>query len=171
MVATTPSPHSPGSPVATHSRENPIMLNTIPPMNVPYSIGSLAKAAGVPTTTVRYYERRGLLRPDGRSRAKYRVYGEAALERLRFIRSAQATGFTLEDIAALLTLRDEGAGGRCRTQVRSMIARRLADTETKMADLERVRVVLMDADASCGASKGSCPVMAKLTVKNRAKSA
>lgn len=147
------------------------MANTIPRMTVPYSIGAMAKAAGVPTTTVRYYERRGLLTPDGRSRAKYRVYGEASLERLRFIRSAQATGFTLEDIAALLTLHDEGTGGRCRTEVRSMIARRLADTKAKMTDLERVRTVLLEADASCGASKGPCPVMAKLTVRSRANSA
>lgn len=143
----------------------------MPVMERSYSIGAMAKAAGVPTTTVRYYERRGLLAPDGRSRAKYRVYGAASLERLRFIRSAQATGFTLEDIGALLELRDEGTGGRCRTEVRSMIARRLADTKTKMADLERVRAVLLEADAACGASKGPCPVMAKLTVKNRTNSA
>jgi len=143
----------------------------MPVMERSYSIGAMAKAAGVPTTTVRYYERRGLLAPDGRSRAKYRVYGDASLERLRFIRSAQATGFTLEDIGALLELRDEEIGGRCRTEVRSMIARRLADTKTKMADLERVRAVLLEADAACGASKGPCPVMAKLTVKNRTTSA
>jgi DNA-binding transcriptional MerR regulator len=147
------------------------MSHTIPSMTVSYSIGALARAAGVPATTVRYYERRGLLAPDARSRAKYRIYGEASLERLRFIRSAQATGFTLEDIGALLELRDEGTGGRCRTEVRSMIARRLADMNTKMADLERVRAVLMEADASCGASKGPCPVMARLTVKNRTKPA
>jgi len=143
----------------------------MPVMERSYSIGAMAKAAGVPTTTVRYYERRGLLAPDGRSRAKYRVYGAASLERLQFIRSAQATGFTLEDIAALLELRDEGRGGRCRTEVRSMIARRLADTETKMVDLERVRTVLLEADAACGASRGACPVMAKLTLKNRTNSA
>lgn len=140
-------------------------------MSGTYSIGALAKAADVPTTTVRYYERRGLLSPDGRSRAKYRVYSESSLERLRFIRSAQTTGFTLEDIGALLELRDEGSGGRCRTEVRSMIARRLADTEAKLADLDRVRAVLLDADAACEASKGPCPVMAKLIVKNRANSA
>ncbi len=143
------------------------MVHTMASMTAPYTIGALAKAAGVPTTTVRYYERRGLLVPDSRTRSKYRVYGEAALERLRFIRSAQATGFTLEDIAALLELRDEGTGGRCRTEVRSMIARRLADAKARMADLERVRAVLLEADAACAASKGPCPVMARLTVENR----
>jgi MerR family mercuric resistance operon transcriptional regulator len=138
-----------------------------------YTIGALAKAAGVPTTTVRFYERRGLLVPDARSKSDYRVYGGAALERLRFIRAAQATGFTLEDIAALLELRDDAApgGSRCRSEVRSMIARRLADTGAKMDDLERVRAVLLESDAACGASKGACPVMAKLTVRNRAEPA
>ncbi|QOJ01909.1 MAG: heavy metal-responsive transcriptional regulator [Phycisphaeraceae bacterium] len=137
-------------------------------MTVPYSIGAMAKAAGVPTTTVRYYERRGLLTPDGRSRAKYRVYGEASLERLRFIRSAQATGFTLEDIAALLTLLDEGAGERCRSEVSAMLAGRLADVEMRLADLTRVREVLREAAATCRASNGPCPVLAKLTVKKSA---
>lgn len=144
------------------------MANTIPRMTVPYSIGAMAKAAGVPTTTVRYYERRGLLTPDGRSRAKYRVYGEASLERLRFIRSAQATGFTLEDIAALLTLLDEGAGERCRSEVSAMLAGRLADVEMRLADLTRVREVLREAAATCRASNGPCPVLAKLTVKKSA---
>src|SRR5215813_5732090 len=71
-----------------------------------YTIGQLARAAGVPTSTVRYYERIGLLHPDARTAGNYRLYGEDALECLRFIRAAQRTGFTLEDITALLQLRD-----------------------------------------------------------------
>ncbi len=66
------------------------------------TIGELAKAAGVPTSTVRYYERAGILRPSGRSAGNYRVYSKSELERLRFIRAAQATGFTLDDIKSLL---------------------------------------------------------------------
>jgi DNA-binding transcriptional MerR regulator len=139
----------------------------IPSVVTGYSISVLAKAAGVPTTTVRYYERRGLLIPDSRTRSKYRVYGEAALERLRFIRAAQASGFRLEDITALLELRDGPEAGRCRASVQSMIAARLAEVEAKMADLKRVRSVLKKAGESCRASPGPCPVMAKLTVRNR----
>lgn len=59
-------------------------------MNNPFTIGQLAAQADVPTSTVRYYERRGLVRCEGRTRSNYRQYGEATLERLRFIRSAQA---------------------------------------------------------------------------------
>ena len=62
------------------------------------TIGQIAKAAGVPTSTVRYYERAGLLRPTSRTAANYRVYSAGDLERLRFIRAAQATGFQLEDV-------------------------------------------------------------------------
>ena len=74
-----------------------------------YTIGQLAREADVPTSTVRYYERRGLLRPDGRSEGNYRMYGEATLERLLFVRSAQVAGFTLTDITALLDFRDGDA--------------------------------------------------------------
>ena len=74
-------------------------------METIYTIGQLARAAGVPTSTVRYYERIGLVRPAGRTAGNYRVYGEEALECLRFIRAAQATGFALEDISALLNCR------------------------------------------------------------------
>ncbi|MCH8135258.1 MAG: MerR family transcriptional regulator, partial [Proteobacteria bacterium] len=73
------------------------------------TIGALAKQAGVPTSTVRYYERRGLLRPEGRSEGNYRLYGEEAMDRLQFVRSAQAAGFTLSDISALLRFRDGDA--------------------------------------------------------------
>src|SRR5262249_42122032 len=80
-------------------------------MKTTYTIGQLARATGVPTSTVRYYERMGLLRPSGRTSGNYRVYGEEALERVRFIRAAQATGFTREDITALLNLRDGTTAG------------------------------------------------------------
>jgi len=63
-----------------------------------YTIGALARAAEVPTTTVRYYERTGLLPPEGRSGGNYRSYSVRSLERLRFIRAAQANGFTLDDV-------------------------------------------------------------------------
>ncbi|HEX9867840.1 MAG TPA: MerR family transcriptional regulator [Candidatus Tectomicrobia bacterium] len=75
-------------------------------METTYSIGQLARAAGVPTSTVRYYERIGLLHSDARTAGNYRRYGQETLEYLRFIRAAQRTGFTLEDITALLQLRD-----------------------------------------------------------------
>ena len=68
------------------------------------TIGELAEAAGVPTSTVRYYERAKLLKPSARSPSNYRLYSARELERLRFIRAAQATGFTLDEAAPMLLL-------------------------------------------------------------------
>jgi DNA-binding transcriptional MerR regulator len=68
------------------------------------TIGQLAKAAEVPTSTVRFYERRGLIGPDACTRANYRTFTAQTLERLRFIRAAQASGFSLKDIREMLAL-------------------------------------------------------------------
>lgn len=72
------------------------------------SIGELARRAGVPASTVRHYERRGLLQPGGRTGGNYRLYGPAELARLRFIRAARASGFRLADVGELLALRARG---------------------------------------------------------------
>lgn len=125
-------------------------------------IGEVAAAAGVPTSTVRFYERRGLLPADGRSPSRYRLYGDAALERLRFIRSAQATGFTLEDIAALLDLREEGKAPK--GEVQTMIRSRLADVQQRMADLKVVEGMLKASLSECASRGGPCPVIEKLTI-------
>lgn len=59
------------------------------------TISELAKAAGIPTTTLRYYERIRLVEPEDRSCGNYRLYGDQSLKKLKFIRAAQAIGFTL----------------------------------------------------------------------------
>lgn len=84
-----------------------------------YTIGQVAQVAGVPTSTLRYYERIGLLQAAGRIAGNYRRYGMEALEQLRFIRAAQATGFSLEDVTALLQLRDAPASACQDVQVRT----------------------------------------------------
>lgn len=124
-----------------------------------YTIGQLAGAVGVAPSAVRFYDRSGLLRPDGRTEGNYRVYGDAALERLRFIRAAQANGFTLEDIAALLAFRD-GAPSPCR-DVRRLIADRLADLDRRAREVRRLRTVLRAWLARClrGRDPRACPVI------------
>lgn len=116
-------------------------------MNRHRTIGELAKAADVPTSTVRYYERVGLLEPTGRTDGNYRVYGEGALERLQFIRAAQATGFTLDDITALLPLQ-AGIPSACQ-KVQGLIRQRLAEVRKRMDDLRRVERVLKAAFGEC----------------------
>lgn len=106
------------------------------------TIGALARVAGVPASTVRFYEREGLLRPSARSAANYRLYTEVDLQRLRFIRAAQATGFTLEDITQLLR------PAPCR-RVQGLIEERLAWIEARMRELRHVRRVLRTSLALC----------------------
>ncbi|MCH7814316.1 MAG: MerR family transcriptional regulator [Planctomycetes bacterium] len=127
------------------------------------TIGVVAKAAGVAATTLRYYEREGLLSPTDRSRAGYRLYDDAAIERLEFIRAAQAVGFTLDDIRALLQLNGDSP---CK-QVQPLIERRLAEVDGKLADLTRVRSTLADALGRCRKSKKGCAVVADLKRKRK----
>lgn len=131
-------------------------------MEPTYTIGRLAKAAGVPISTVRYYEQRDLLRPDERTRSSYRIYGPASLERLRFIKAAQDSGFTLEDIRLLLELRD-GVGDPC-GEVRDLVKRRLESVERQLGELRRVQRVLRDTVAWCEKPRagGRCPAIAGL---------
>jgi len=129
------------------------MSHTMNAMSASRTIGQLAKAAGVPTSTVRYYERRGLLRPQTRSAGNYRVYDENALERLNFMRAAQAAGFTLADIGVLLSYRD-GDPAPCR-KVQSLIKARLVHVAEQVAHLHTVDRVLRRWLKACRATQDS----------------
>ena len=126
------------------------------------TIGELAKAADVPTSTVRYYERAGILRPSGRSAGNYRVYSVGELERLRFIRAAQATGFTLDDIRALLR---PAACGR----VQRLIEERLTEVGARMKELRHVQRVLRASLSECREHEetGRCQVVDELTARSK----
>jgi Hg(II)-responsive transcriptional regulator len=110
-------------------------------------IGALAEQAGVGVETVRFYERRGLLRRPQRPRSGYRLYPQETVARIRFIRNAQALGFTLHEITSLLTLRVT-AGTSC-AAVRSRATAKLADVTRRAAELERIRVALKKLVAVC----------------------
>lgn len=133
-----------------------------------FTISELAREVGVPTTTVRYYERAGLLMPTARSRAGYRLYSPAALERLRFIRAAKSVGFALDDVAALLDLETNQAS-LCQTEVAALLEKRLAKTEARLRDLKRVRTHLSAALTKCRASNGECAVMQELSTKRKSR--
>jgi DNA-binding transcriptional MerR regulator len=132
-------------------------------METTYTIGQLAQAAGVPTSTVRYYERIGLLQPARRTAGNYRLYGADALEQLRFIRAAQATGFALEDIIRLRNFRSDDPAV-CH-DVQTLIEERLADLEQRVTDLRHVQRVLKATLGRCRktAWQGHCQVIERLT--------
>jgi len=120
------------------------------------SIGGLARAAGVGVETVRYYQRRGLLPEPPRPTGEIRRYGDQDLRRLRFIRRAQAAGFTLEQIGELLAL--DRTGDRAR--VRELATNRLAALDERIAELEQSRGALERLRSTCAAgSKGPCPII------------
>lgn len=112
-----------------------------------HTIGQLAKLAGVPTSTVRYYERRGLLRATPRRRGDYRRYEQPAVDRLRFIRAAQATGFSLKDVAELLALTTSDELP-C-DDITTVTKKRLAEVRQRIRELRHVEAVLAKSLKSC----------------------
>lgn len=102
-----------------------------------FYIGELARAVGVKPQTVRYYEREGLLGRAARTRSGYRLYDEAALLRLRFIRAAQTLGLSLAEIRELVMLSREGRSPCAR--VRALLREKLRALDRKIAELRAFR--------------------------------
>jgi DNA-binding transcriptional MerR regulator len=134
-----------------------------------YTISQLAHAAEVPTTTIRYYERVGLVQPEDRSEGNYRLYSDESLQKLKFIRTAQAIGFTLDDVKALLSTPDSSAAS-CR-QVQSLIEERLAEVAQRLKDLRHVQQVLKASLEKCRQSERAdcCHVIETLRDTSEAK--
>ena len=123
-------------------------------------IGTLAKRAGVRIDTVRYYERSGLLVPEGRLESGYRRYSEAELTRLRFIRRAQVLGFSLKEIGELLAL----SKTRNVARVKRAAELKLADVEERIAALVRMRDALSTLVSTCPGhgEPADCPILKAL---------
>ena len=123
-------------------------------------IGALAKRAGVGIDTVRYYERAGLLAPRSRLSSGYRRYSELELARLRFIRRAQALGFTLKEVRELLSL----SAQRDVARVKRTAQAKVIDVERRIAELEKVRTGLSKLIAACpGHGRAAdCPILQAL---------
>ena len=128
-----------------------------------YSISQLARAAEVPTSTLRYYERVGLVYPAERAENNYRVYSEEALQTVRFIRTAQSAGFTLDDVRALLSLQ-QGDVALCK-DVQPLIEKRLQDVSQRMKEMRHIQRMLKSFLAICSTQDGEvpCPVIGSLS--------
>jgi MerR family mercuric resistance operon transcriptional regulator len=124
-----------------------------------YTIGTLANAADVHVETVRYYQRRGLLEVPV-ANGGIRRYSDAVVERLRFIKRAQSTGFTLAEIENLLALRTSKS---C-ADTRALAARKLAVVEDRLRDLRRLRDELKTWVAMCdrNPTHAPCPAFRQL---------
>ena len=126
------------------------------------TIGQLARHLGVGASTLRYYERVGLLEPLKRTAAGYRLYGADASARLRFIRRAQDLGFSLEEIAQLLALSDDPGGEAA--DVKRLTREKIADIEARIRDLQRMQSALAALESRCSGhgDTGHCPILAAL---------
>jgi DNA-binding transcriptional MerR regulator len=124
-----------------------------------YTISQLARAANVPISTLRYYERVGLVCPTERADNNYRVYSAQTLQTIRFIRAAQAAGFTLDDIRALLGLQ-AGNTALCK-DVEPLIEKRLQDVSRRIKDMRHVQRMLKSFLEMCHTQEedAACPVV------------
>ncbi len=125
-----------------------------------YTIGTLAKQAGVNVETIRYYQRRGLVPEPDRPLGGIRRYAPAHVRRLRFIKQAQTLGFSLEEVTDLLALED---GRHCREAER-LGARKLTIVRERMAQLRRVEKALTALVDQCHSNTGKvrCPLIAAM---------
>ena len=118
-------------------------------------IGELADSIGVTAKTVRYYESIGVLSPPERTDSGYRDYKPDAVERLQFIRDAQASGLTLAEIQSVLELKDSGT--RSCSHTASLLDRHLGEIDEQIERLQEARrqlVVL--ADRARGIDPAAC---------------
>lgn len=124
------------------------------------TIGTFAKAAGVNVESIRFYQRKGLLPEPDRLYGSIRRYDATDVARVRFVKSAQRLGFTLDEIGELLQLDD---GAHC-SEARQLAERKLAVVREKLSGLAQMEAVLAKLVRSCRTSKGkvSCPLIVSL---------
>lgn len=124
------------------------------------TIGFFADAAGVTVETIRFYQRKGLLAEPPRPYGSIRRYGNADVARVRFVKSAQRLGFSLDEIVELLRLED---GTHC-DEASHLAEHKLKDVREKLADLKRMETALASLVRTCHTRKGnvSCPLIASL---------
>lgn len=125
-----------------------------------YTIGTLAKQAGVNVETIRYYQQRRLMNEPARPLGGVRRYADSDIRRLKFIRAAQKLGFSLDEVGELLALED---GRHCREAER-IGSRKLETVRERLAQLRRVEKILANLVAQCHCNTGKirCPMIAAL---------
>ncbi len=126
------------------------------------TIGVLARRAGLGAGALRYYETLGLITPATRTRGRYRLYKDAELQRLRFIRRCQELGFSLDEIAVLLGLNERRTARAA--DVKRLTHEKLCDINQRIRDLERMKQGLERLSERCQGDgpASECPILAAL---------
>ncbi len=127
-----------------------------------FRIGELARLAGVPVDTIRYYERTGLIAPPPRTPSGYRAYPAQALARLLMVRRAKELGFTLSEIGELLDLYNH-RGSPCR-HIHCRAVAKLEEIEGRILELHRIKDELKSLVGGCSPNTPvhECPVLASI---------
>ena len=132
-------------------------------------IGDLAAQAGVSVDALRYYERRGLLRPAGRRAGGYREYAPDAAGLVRFIKRAQALGFTLAEVEELVRLRRDARQPAAALAAREVARAKMADIDERVRQLSALRGALAELIDACETSctpdapaAAGCPIIGAL---------
>ena len=131
------------------------------------TIGKLAILAEVSADTLRYYERENLLMPTAKSASGYRLYDRGVLRRIRFIKQAQQCGFTLAEIGALLTLRNQ-ASARC-GDVRKVAVEKQQQLDRKIRAMKAMSKALDALIADCAKPNyplDACPIISAFDQAN-----
>ena len=154
-------------PVTPYFFELPITIEIIM-----FTIGKLAGLATISTEALRYYEQEGLIVPDAKSDAGYRLYRPEFLQRVGFIRQAQQCGFTLAEIRELLALRSEQAA--CCGDVRRLAVEKKLQIEGKIRLMKSMSKALDKLINDCSEESHpvvECPILAGLEKANIATTA
>lgn len=123
------------------------------------NIGKLAYISGVSTDTIRYYERIGLVEPEGRTSSGYRTYSSETVRKIKFIKKAQGLGFSLDEIRTLLDLSTSDAATA--GDVLKVAEEKIVEFKHKILELEQIRNVLEDLAARCSGTGpiSNCPIL------------
>ncbi len=127
------------------------------------TIGNLAKNVQISVETIRFYERRGLIEQPQKPAEGYRVYPAETLNRIQFIKRAKELGFTLDEIANLLSLGESPC-----LEVQGMAEVKLDQVRTKINDLHRLKTVLDNLLMQCRTNpdESNCPIVESLLPAN-----
>ncbi|MBI5199801.1 MAG: heavy metal-responsive transcriptional regulator [Nitrospirae bacterium] len=122
-------------------------------------LGKMAKLAGVNIQTIRYYERRGILKPVSRTESGYRLYEDKELKRLKFIRCAKGWGFTLKEIKELMDIRITSPSA-CNKAMKQ-VEEKMKTVEQKIESLQSARRVLKELITACKRRTPTeeCPIL------------
>jgi Cu(I)-responsive transcriptional regulator len=128
-----------------------------------HNIGEAAALSGVSAKMIRHYESIGLLPEAGRTFAGYRIYGDADLHRIRFIKRARGLGFSIPRIAQLLALWDDR--GRASAEVKALARAHALELQKKVAEMQAMQRTLEDLAERChGDDRPDCPILDDLAL-------